>query len=168
MADLLDIRRRVRIVLVDSDDGPKDVPVHGLKAGAIADILGRFPALQEMLFPAGVSRPATELSDASSLIRAAPEAIAAILAAGTGHSGEADHEAAAAELPIESQIDLLSATLELTLPGGFVPFVEKLTALFGTVSAQSGAARVLASARELSTVPNLSNGKASDTPSPSQ
>ena len=59
--------------------------------------------------------------------------VAAIIAAGCGYPGDEIAEDVASRLTIEAQVDLLSATLRLTLPGGFGPFVEKLTALGGLI-----------------------------------
>lgn len=133
MTSLLDIIPQSVTVPI----GAVEIECCGITAAGVANLIGRFPGLRGLLFPEGQQRQGEELSDPLALIHAAPETIAAIIAAGTGHPGEEDHEFAAAKLPIENQIDLLSAILNLTLPGGIVPFVEKITALFGGVSDSS-------------------------------
>lgn len=130
----------------------------GISANGVADLIARFPALRQLVMP-GAVQDGDMLSDGPSLLRAAPDAVAAILAAGTGHYGELDHEIAAAALPIQAQMDLLAKIMELTLPDGIVPFVAKLTSMF------AGAADLPPSNAGLSTYEPLPNGKAQDTSS---
>jgi hypothetical protein len=91
---------------------------------------------------------------AEDLFTIAPDAVAAILAAGTGSPGNEDAEAAADRLPLEIQMDLLEAILEVTFPGGFGPFAARLGALASSVATAQPASE------EAST-------KAPDTTSPS-
>lgn len=127
MTSLLDIVPQTKMVPI----GAVEIECHGITAAGVAKLMERFPGLRELLFPAGASQPSREASDPLALLHAAPETIAAIIAAGTGHPGDKKHEEAAAKLPVEHQIDLFLAVLELTLPGGFVPFVEKAMSVFG-------------------------------------
>lgn len=142
----------------------KKLPCFGLGAKAIVNLVTRFPVLKEMLFPAGALQLPSELSDPLALIHAAPDAIAAILAAGTGYPGDEKHEEAASNLAIEEQVDLLTEILKLTLPNGLVPFMDKLTLLFGGVS---GSPLVPPSVGEQQSPTSLPNGRAPDTDSPS-
>ena len=69
------------------------------------------------------------------------DAVAAIIAAGCGYPADDKAESVAARLSLDAQADLLAVILRLTLPKGVGPFVEKLTALGGTLhadDAQSG------------------------------
>lgn len=101
------------------------VAVQGVTARGIASLLGRFPAVQGALTGDGIT--------AEKLVALAPDAVAAIIAAGCGFPGNADHEAAAAGLPIGAQIDLLSEIITATLPRGVGPLVERVKALSGSL-----------------------------------
>lgn len=98
-----------------------EVEVPGVSAAGIASLLSRFPALRKMMSGVEVA--------AEDMLAAGPDALAAILAAGTGAPGDAEAEAAAAKLSLGDQADLLAAILRVTLPGGVGPFVEKLEGL---------------------------------------
>lgn len=161
MPNLLDIAALESSVEVRG----KRVPCFGLGAKQIVDLVTRFPVLKETLFPAGALQMPSEVSDPLGLIHAAPDAISAILAAGTGHLGDQQHEEAASNLGLEEQIDLLTEILKLTLPNGLVPFMEKLTVLFGGVSGNPQAP--LSADEQLKPI-SLPNGRASDTDLPSQ
>ena len=63
------------------------------------------------------------------LLKLGGDVIAAIIAAGTGVPGDAQAEAAADNLTLEEQADLLGAIVELTMPRGLGPLVEKLSRL---------------------------------------
>jgi hypothetical protein len=65
--------------------------------------------------------------DADSIVAVAPEAIAAIIAAGCGYPGLIKAIERAAKLPVGTQAALLDAIIELTMPDGVGPFVEALT-----------------------------------------
>jgi hypothetical protein len=125
MVGLIDIAPRTETVLVHGTP----VPVHGISAKSLAHLLGRFPELRMLLTGQEV--------EIEQLMAMGGDAVAAIIAAGCGYPGDQAAENVAATLTIEAQVDLLSAVLRLTLPGGFGPFVEKLTALGGLI--QSGA-----------------------------
>jgi len=131
MASLLDIAPLTETVLVRGID----VPVTGVSAKGIAHIMARFPEIREMM----VGREVT----IERLMEIGGDAVGAIIAAGTGHPGEPDHERMAASLLLEEQADLLAAILRITLPNGAGPLVEKLT---GMGSALGGAASLSAPA----------------------
>jgi hypothetical protein len=100
--------------------------VGGVTVRGIADLLRRFPELLT-LFGGGAS-------PAGAIVAAAPDLVAAVIACGLGHMGDAQQEAAAAQLPAEAQAELLGAILRLTMPSGVGPFVEKLVAAVGATT----------------------------------
>jgi hypothetical protein len=63
------------------------------------------------------------------MLKSIPEALPAILAAGTGHLADVEHEEAARTLGAEDQIALLEKIMELTMPSGIPAFLTRLTAL---------------------------------------
>ena len=105
------------------------VLVTGVSAHGFAVLLQRFPVLREALAGREVA--------AERLMEIGPEAVAAIIAAGTGSPGNAQAEAVAASLPVGDQIDLIEATLRMTLPRGVGPLVERVAALASVVGAAS-------------------------------
>jgi hypothetical protein len=121
MAGLLDIVPASSSV----DVGGVSVAVSGVTAKGIASLLGRFPEIQGALTGDGIT--------ADKIIALAPDAVAAIIAAGCGAAGNADHEAAAAGLPVGAQVDFLSAIITATLPRGVGPLVDQVKALSGSL-----------------------------------
>jgi hypothetical protein len=121
MVGLIDIAPRTETVIVHGTP----VPVHGISAKGLAHLLGRFPELRKLMIGQEV--------EVNQLMAMGGDAVASIIAAGCGYPGDQGAEDVAAKLTIEAQVDLLSAVLRLTLPGGFGPFVEKLTALGGLI-----------------------------------
>jgi hypothetical protein len=117
MIGLIDIAPCAETVAVQGTP----VPVHGISARGLAHLLGRFPELRKLMTGQEV--------EIEQLMAMGGDAVAAIIAAGCGYPGDQDAEDVAAKLTIGAQVDLLSAVLRLTLPGGFGPFVEKLNAL---------------------------------------
>ncbi len=99
----------------------QDITVTGVSARGIAHLLARFPELRALMTGREVA-----LDD---LLRLGGDVIAAIIAAGTGAPGDADVEKAADNLTLEEQADLLTAIVELTLPRGLGPLVERLSRL---------------------------------------
>jgi hypothetical protein len=100
------------------------IDVTGISAKGIAYLFHRFPIVREMIGGKDV-----DLSP-EALAALAPEAIAAIIAVGTGAVNDPEAEAAAATLGAEAQLELLDAIIRETMPGGVGPFVEKLTGMF--------------------------------------
>lgn len=117
MPGLLDIAPAVETVEIR---GTK-VEVYGVSVKGIAYLLQRFPELRAMLSGREVN--------ADRLIEIGGDAVAAIIAAGTGYLGNEQAEAVAGSLSLDEQADLLAAIVKLTMPGGVGPFVEKLSAL---------------------------------------
>lgn len=120
MPGLLDVARSFRKVTVN--DVAVDVP--GISAEGIAYLFTRFPIVRELIG----GKPDVDLSPAT-LAQLAPDALAAVIAVGTGNIDSPAHEAVARGLPVESQLDLLQAIITETMPSGFGPFVERLTRL---------------------------------------
>jgi hypothetical protein len=93
----------------------------GVRGVAIADFLNivlRFPAVGDLLTSGKL--------DAASLVLSSPNAIAPFIAAGCGKPLDPKYEALAAALSADEQLDLLIAIFKFTMPGGAVPFVQKL------------------------------------------
>lgn len=114
--------------LLEVANVPRQIEVHGIKVDVtgisgegVASIMARFPEVGKMF--SGV------MPDSKALMTMAPEALAAFIAAGTGHPGDKEHEKAAAVLDVSSQLDLVDEIMRLTFPRGIRPFVEKLEAL---------------------------------------
>jgi hypothetical protein len=99
----------------------QDIIIAGVSARGIALLLARFPELRAVMTGREVA-----LDD---LLKLGGDVIAAIIAAGTGAPGNAQAEAAADNLTLEEQADLLGAIVELTMPRGLGPLVEKLSRL---------------------------------------
>lgn len=108
-------------------------PVRGLSVGDIAVLLTRFPALKQLLGGQSI--------DFAAIAAMSGEAVTAIIAAGLGHSGEADYEAALANLTLDEQAEVFAVILRLTMPGGVVPFVGTLEKLMNAATPPSAPAQ---------------------------
>ncbi|MES2845640.1 MAG: hypothetical protein V4747_11475 [Pseudomonadota bacterium] len=97
------------------------VAVTGVSAKGIAGLLQRFPELRAMMVGRTVAP--------DRLMEMGGDAVAAIIAAGTGFPSNPEAEAFAGTLLIEEQADLLSAIIAVTLPRGVGPLVEKLSGM---------------------------------------
>ena len=138
MVGLIDIAPRTETVEVQG----APVAVHGISAKGLAHLLGRFPELRKLMTGQAV--------ETDQLMAMGGDAVAAIIAAGCGYPGDEKAEGVATSLAIDSQADLLAAIVRLTLPAGFGPFVEKLTALGGILdAAPSGTAQASNSPKPL-------------------
>lgn len=128
MVSLLDIADQQKTVTIRD----KDVAVFGISAQDIVYLFGKFPELRLLM-----SGKQADLTP-ETLLKLAPGAVAAAIAAGTGSAGNENAEAVAARLGLGEQLDLLAAIFELTFPQGVGPFVAKLDAL-GLLKSAEGA-----------------------------
>jgi hypothetical protein len=117
---LLDIGPMCERVPIGKDK--KMLNVYGISAKGIFEIFTRFPQVQEWFKGAGNI-------NAAELMKEAPDAIAAIIAAGCGCPGNEAAEENAASMAVESQLDVIEAIGRLTFAKGFGPFVERIVAL---------------------------------------
>ncbi|MFZ1059284.1 MAG: hypothetical protein WAP47_08830 [Candidatus Rokuibacteriota bacterium] len=126
MAGLLDIAAAPASVEIRGTT----VEVFGISAAGLAYLM-KFPEIKAMLSGKEVSL------DAEVLATKAPQALAAILACGTGQVGNLKAEAVAASLTVDEQAILLAEILALTFPRGLGPFaadIQRLAATVGGVS----------------------------------
>lgn len=127
MPGLLDIAESFKTVTV------KGVPIEvpGISAEGIAYLFHRFPIIRQL-----ISGKNADLSP-EALAKLAPDAVAAILAAGTGNPNNPKAEQVAAKLGAEDQLALLEAIVGETMPAGVAPFVERFSALFQKLGVES-------------------------------
>jgi len=160
MPGLLDIANLKKTVKIGDGEDIFDVTVKGISGRKIAELIQRFPAIGSVIFPTAPVAGQPSLDDPGSLVRALPEAVAAIIAAGSVDDISEDK---VLDIPVGYQIDVLLAILDITLPGGLVPFINKLTRLFGETVSQ-----VPPLAVETPSAISMPNGKASVSASPSR
>jgi hypothetical protein len=107
--------------------------IKGISGRGMIGLFLRFPALQKWFVGGGI--------EPEEMLKGAPDAIAAIIAAGTGHPNEIEHELIADGLPVDVQLDALEAIGRTTFSRGFGPFVKRIRVLFdGAVSENYGKA----------------------------
>jgi len=109
----------------------QEVTVTGISARGIALLLARFPELRALMTGREVAL--------DELLKLGGDVVAAIIAAGTGTPGDAQAEAAADNLTLEEQADLIAAIVELTMPRGLGPLVDRLSRL-GLLAASGASA----------------------------
>lgn len=112
MVGLLDIAVKTETVA--------GVVVRGIGIKDIVVLLTRFPDLRTMLTGGKV--------ETAKLVAIAPDACAAVIAAGCDELTK-EAEAKAATFPLELQLDFLEAIQRTTMPSGFGPFVERLESI---------------------------------------
>ena len=95
--------------------------VRGLSVEAFAQIFARFPDIAKVF--------AQRQFDAAQIIAAFPRAVAAVIAAGVGRMGDEKQEAAALQIPLGVQTDLLAAIVRLTMPRGVGAFLDQINGL---------------------------------------
>jgi hypothetical protein len=125
MASLLNIALTKKPVTIDG----QVFEIHALSARAIANLAARFQSILQLLSGGQV--------DVGSIINQGGDVVGAIIAAGLGKAGDEAHEQAAADLPIDMQVDFLAGIIAVTLPGGVDPFIAKLKALGGGISLEA-------------------------------
>jgi hypothetical protein len=121
MAGLLDIAPLVEEV----DIRGTKIDVGGISASGVADLLSRFPELQNL----------KELAT-DRLISMGGEVVQAVIAAGCGKPGDEAQEAAAGNLSLGDQAELLNAILRISLPNGLAPILRLGAILNGDAAAQ--------------------------------
>ena len=126
MVGLVDIAPVTSTILVRG----QDITITGVSARGIALLLARFPELRAVMTGREVAL--------DELLKLGGDVIAAIIASGTGAPGNARAENAADNLTLEEQADLLAAIVELTMPRGLGPLVEKLSRLGLLAGSASG------------------------------
>jgi len=105
--------------------GNRPLRVTGIAAEDVFALFQRFPEVQALI------GGRVKLSD---LATTAPEALSAVIAAGSGNPGDEAAEAIARRLPVEAQLDILEAIGRLTFKSGFGPFVERVIVLANVVA----------------------------------
>jgi hypothetical protein len=106
------------------------IPVKGISGRGIGMLLARFPVLRQVMLERA-AKP-------DDLIEIAPDAVAAIIAAGIGRPGDADEEARADELPIGLQIAFLTAIWKVSFPNGLGDVVTAMTAIASALPVADG------------------------------
>lgn len=96
--------------------------VKGISAKGVLQLLLRFPDMQRWLSGQTIS--------VTDVMLQTPEAIAAIIAAGTGAPGDPDAEEIASNIPVEVQSDIVDAVYRQTFRNGFGPFVKRVLMLY--------------------------------------
>lgn len=97
------------------------VQVVGISGRKIGELIEQFPPLRKLLVERTV--------DAQTLIKMAPDAVAAIIAAGIGKAGDKTEIAAADALPVGLQIEFLASIFKVSFPNGLSVAVEAMTQL---------------------------------------
>lgn len=118
---LADIGDLGEMVDVGRSDGQK-LRVTGISAKGCLILLIRYPDLEKWLTGQSIA-----IGD---IVVQAPDAVAAIIAAGTGAPGDSDAEEVASALPVDRQIDIVEAVYRQTFKEGFGPFVERVLRLY--------------------------------------
>ncbi len=127
--------------------GDSFLRVHGISANIGLAIFKRFPKILGMMTGDGFNL--------GTFVSVAPDAVAALIAAAAGDSGDEKAEQAAAALALETQFDILEAVGRLTFTKGFAPFAERIMALAG-----------VANSARYSKVPDMKSPPASKPSSP--
>lgn len=125
MSKLTDLAPSSRTVLVRG----KSIDVPGIGAEGIASLITRFGDKTIVL-----AKALGGDSTAADLASLGPTMLAAFIAAGTGSPGDEAAEAMARGLGLQAQLDLVTAILQETMPGGTGPFAdrfEEIAALLG-------------------------------------
>lgn len=95
--------------------------VFGISAKDGLEIFRRYPKIAGMV--------SGDKFNLGAFLTAAPDVVAAIIAAACGELGDEKAEENASRIPVEQQFEILEAIGRLTFSKGFGPFVEKIMAL---------------------------------------
>jgi hypothetical protein len=107
--------------------GGQPVEVCAIGLGVIAELVAGFEPIRQLLDNKGGSFKVT------SLLAIGRPAVAAVIAAGVGHPGEAEYIEKAGKLGAAEQTTLLKAIYELSFPSEVRgPFEEMIKAVFNT------------------------------------
>jgi hypothetical protein len=104
--------------------GDQLLTVYGVSAKGIFTVLQKYPELREWF-----ANQICHKVDGTKLIMEAPDAIAAIIAAGCGCPGNPAAEENASNYSVEDQLNILDAIGRLTFKSGFGPFAQRVVAL---------------------------------------
>jgi hypothetical protein len=108
------------------------VTVTGVSLRVIAGLVARSPVLADLL--------AGGTLQADRLLAAAPDAVAAVVAAAIGRAGDAAAEAKFDGLPLGLQVQFLDAAIRATFPEGIAPFKDRLLRLASALTVSAAAA----------------------------
>jgi hypothetical protein len=114
---LFDIGPPTEIVAING----AEQKVRGLPLRVIVDLLKEYPAIIGMLGK-GLT--------AEAVVGQGPAAVSLIIAAGYGMADDEKARKAAADLPLDVQLDLIAGIVKATLGGGAGPFADKLKKIF--------------------------------------
>jgi hypothetical protein len=141
LLDLIARREKVHVKGSGNNGGGEYLEVRGVSAQDVAALLKQFPTLEKIFMGRGIT-----IDDLRAL---AHDCIGSIIAAGVGKLGDEEVEKAANALSLEFQTDLIEAIGRATLPSGFGPFANRVTAAFGGLhSAPVGRPPVMNSPKE--------------------
>jgi hypothetical protein len=106
MANFLELTPRpyTEVLEIETADGPAMLELAGIKLGTLADIAKRFPAFARVI-EGGVGS-----------IMEASEAMPAVIAAGLGHTGDAEYEKKVREFAAPDIMTMAMTVLRLTFP----------------------------------------------------
>lgn len=108
------------------------VEVGGLSGATFLRLLDRFPEFRKLMSGGAVE------ADISVLIKQAPDAVGAVIAAACGNAGDKAAEQKAGALSVGEQFDILTVAWGLTFPRGVKTFIEALEGLALQVVGESG------------------------------
>jgi hypothetical protein len=114
---LFDIGPPTEIVSINGTDHK----VRGLPLRIIVDLLKDYPAIIGMLGK-GLT--------AEAVVAQGPAAVSLIIAAGYGMADDEKARKAAADLPLDVQLDLIAGIVNATLGGGAGPFADKVRKIY--------------------------------------
>ena len=136
LADIGPAYELVTISEIQNDDGtktPHQVPIHGIGAKNLLVLSERFPILVQWF--------RGQKFDLKEFIREAPDAVAAVIAAGLGFAENAEAEEVCGMYGVEVQLDVLEAIGRLTFKSGFGPFVQRILLIAQQVVSVKGSGR---------------------------